>query len=68
MSSQQPQDETMTQDADAGLLHRVVLTAAIFVLAGYLMHRLARIEAVIQNLLVVAQSDDRRLSELEGKR
>ena len=29
MSSPQPQDDAMTKDADAGLLHRVVLTERV---------------------------------------
>ena len=56
------------KDADAGLLHRVVLVALIVVMNGYIMHRLGRIEAVVENLVVVAQSDHRRLSELEAER
>jgi hypothetical protein len=66
MSSPQPQDDATMKDADAGLLHRVVLIAWIVVMNGYLLHRIGRIEAVIQNLLVVAQSDNRRLDELEA--
>jgi hypothetical protein len=54
------------KDADAGLFHRVFLIAWIVVMNGYLLHRIGRIEAVIQNLLVVAQSDNRRLDELEA--
>jgi hypothetical protein len=68
MSSQQPQDDAMTKDADAVLFHRVFLIALIVVMNGYLLHRIGRIEEVIQNLLVVAQSDNRRLDELEAAR
>ena len=68
MSSPQPQGDSIMKDADAGLLHRVVLVATMLVMAGYIMHRIGRIEAVVENLVVVAQSDNRRLSELEAKR
>ena len=56
----------MQTDADAGLLHRVVLVAWIVVMNGYLLHRIAQIERVVGNLVVAAQSDAKRLSELEG--
>jgi hypothetical protein len=68
MSSPQPQGDSIMKDVDAGLLHRVVLVATMLVMAGYIMHRIGRIEAVVENLVVVAQSDNRRLSELEAKR
>jgi hypothetical protein len=67
MSSPQPQDDAMTKDADAGLLHRVVLIAWIVLMNGYLFHRIAQIERVVENLVVAAQSDAKRLSELEDK-
>jgi hypothetical protein len=68
MSSQQPTTEAITQPADAGLLYRVVLIAWIVVMNGYILHRVARVERVVENLVVAAQSDAKRLSELEGKR
>ncbi len=67
MSSPQPQNDATTKDADAGLLHRVVLIAWIVVMNAYLLHRIAQIERVVGNLVLAAQSDAKRLSELEDK-
>lgn len=63
MSSQQPTTEAITQPAEAGLFHRVVLIAWIVFMNGCLFHRIAQIERVVENLAVAAQSDARRLPE-----
>jgi hypothetical protein len=68
MSSPQPQGDSIMNDADAVLFRRVFLVAWIVVMNGYLLHRIAQIERVVGNLVVAAQSDAKRLSELEGKR
>jgi hypothetical protein len=67
MSSPQPQDDAMAKDAGAVLLYRVVLIAWIVVMNGYILHRIAQVERVLGNLVVAAQSDAKRLSDLEGK-
>jgi hypothetical protein len=68
MSSPQPQDNATMKDADAGLLYRVVLIAWIVVMNGCLLHRIAHIERVVGNFVVAAQSNAKRLSELEDKK
>jgi hypothetical protein len=62
-------DMTMNKptDALAGPLHRVVLVAFIVAMNGYLLYRIGRIEAAIETLVLVVQSDGQRLSELEDK-
>ena len=54
-------------DAFASSLYRVVLIAWIVVMNGYILHRIAQVERVLGNLVVAAQSDAKRLSDLEGK-